>query len=489
MINDLRDFMKACERANLLHSVTTEVDWNLELSHVAKVNEESGGPALLFENVKDHKIPVFCSAFTTKERLAIALELDPSLSMSALSRTWMERTTKGLIPPRVVNEAPVTDNIKEGEEVDLGIFPAPYYYPEDGGRYIGTAVYLICQDPDTGWTNLGTYRMQLQGKDTASVMILNGKHGEMIRRKWEARGEKMPCAAVIGCDPILLLCSSTFSGSGVSEYDMAGAVRERPINVFESDLTGLKLPATAEIILEGYLDTDNMRPEGPFGEYTGYYSSAKDLNGRAEEPVLKVQRVYHRDNPIFWSTTVGKPINDIHMFQSLNRTATLWHDLETMKIAGIQGVYVPPESCGWYWAIISVKQSYPGHSNHVGNAAIATTTGHYALKGVIVVDDDVDVEDWDRIWWALSVRFDPVRSVQIINRGRASPVDPSLPRDTRFIMSRIILDACTPYEWVDRPKEVFMDDDTLRKVSARWNEYGFEGASPVDEMLKQLTKH
>jgi len=321
--------------------------------------------------------------------------------------------------------------------------------------------------------------MQVQGKDSASVMILNGKHGEQIRRKWEARGEKMPCAAVIGCDPMLLLCSSTFAGSDVSEYDMAGAVRQRPINVFESDLTGLKLPATAEIILEGYLDTDNMRPEGPFGEYTGYYSSAKDIKGSALEPVLKVQRVYHRNNPIFWSTTVGKPINDIHMFQSLNRTATLWHDLETMKIAGIKGVYVPPETCGWYWAIISVKQGYPGHSNHVGNAAIATTTGHYALKGVIVVDDDIDVEDWDRVWWALSVRFDPVRCAQIINRGRASPVDPSLPKETRFIMSRIILDATTPYEWTDRPREVVMDEKMMKKVSDQWKKYGFKGDSPI----------
>ena len=298
----------------------------------------------------------------------------------------------------------------------------------------------------------------------------------------------MPCAAVIGCDPILFLTSSTFAGADVSEYDMAGGVRQRPIHVFESDLTGLMLPAKAEIILEGYLDTDDKRLEGPFGEYTGYYSSAKDTQGSAEEAVLKIQRVYHRNNPIFWSTTVGKPINDIHMLQSLNRTATLWHDLETMKIPGIKGVFVPPESCGWFWAVISLKQMYPGHSNHVGNAAIATTTGHYALKGVITVDDDIDVEDWDRIWWALSVRFDPRRSVQIIDRGRSSPVDPSLPRETRFIMSRIIMDACTPYEWEEKPREVFMDDDMLRTVSERWNDYGFKGESPVARMLGQLTK-
>jgi 4-hydroxy-3-polyprenylbenzoate decarboxylase len=138
--------------------------------------------------------------------------------------------------------------------------------------------------------------------------------------------------------------------------------------------------------------------------------------------------------------------------------------------------------------VISLKQLYPGHSNQVGNAAIATSTGHYALKGVIVVDDDIPADDWDRVWWALSTRFDPKRSVQIIDRGRSSPVDPSLPRETRFIMSRVIMDACTPFEWTEKPQEVFMDRDTLRRVSARWKEYGFAGDSPVAAMIERLSE-
>jgi phenyl-phosphate phosphatase/carboxylase subunit beta len=487
MIRDLRDFIAACDRRGLLHRITAEVDWNLELSHIAKINEEQGGPALLFENVRDSDVPVLTSAFTTRERLAICLEQDTDLSMSRLSRRWMELTRGDLVPPTVVNEAPATENAVTGDAIDITRFPAPFYYPEDGGRYIGTAVYLVCCDPDTGWTNLGTYRMQVQGKDRVSVMILPGKQAEFIFNKYKARGEKMPAAAVIGCDPVLLLASSTFVSAGTSEYDIAGALRQDPVRVFESDLTGLMLPASAEIILEGYLDPDDMCEEGPFGEYTGYYSSAKDRKGAGLEPCLRIERVLHRDKPVFWATTVGKPINDIHMFQSLNRTATLWHDLDAMRIPGIEGVYVPPESCGWFWAIISVRQMYPGHSSQVGNAAIATTTGHYALKGVIVVDHDIAVEDWDRVMWALSVRFDPRRSAQIIDRGRSSPVDPSLTREGRLIMSRIILDACTPYEWTEKPREVFMDADTLRQVARRWSEYGFTGASPADAMIDRLT--
>jgi len=185
---------------------------------------------------------------------------------------------------------------------------------------------------------------------------------------------------------------------------------------------------------------------------------------------------------------VGKPINDIHMIQSLNRTATLWYDLETMKVPGIQSVYIPPEACGRFWAVVSVKQMYPGHSNHVGNAVIASTTGHYGLKGVIVVDHDIEADDWDRIWWALSTRFDPKRSAQIIDRGRSTPLDPGLPIEARDITSRIILDACTPYEWANKPNEIFMDRAVLQKVSDRWNEYGFAGSSPVAGMINRLTR-
>jgi len=487
MIDDLRTYIAACERNDFLHRIRAEVDWNLELSHVAKLNEETRGPALLFEKVKDSNIPVFISAFTTSERMALCLEEDPKLSICDLSRKWMERLKQELIAPQLTNDTPVTENAITGRDIDLTKFPSPWYYPKDGGRYIGTAVFSICQDPDTGWTNLGTYRMQLQDKNAISVMMLPGKHGALIGKKYAERKQRMPFAAVIGCDPILFLVGSTQTGVGTSEYDLAGALRQRPVPIFVSDLTGLKLPAKAEIIIEGYLDFDDLRKEGPFGEYTGYYSSAKDADGAGLVPTLKVERILHRNNPIFWATTVGKPINDIHMFQSLNRTGSLWHDLDAMKIPGIQQVYVPPESCGWYWAVISVKQMYPGHSNQVGNAAIATSTGHYALKGVIVVDHDIPADDWDRVWWALSIRFDPVRSIQIINRGRSSPIDPSLPPESRLIMSRVIMDACTPFEWKTKPREVFMDRNMLRRVAERWKEYGFRGESSLSAMIDRLS--
>lgn len=485
-IDDLRRYIAALEAHGELHRIGTEVDWKFELCHISKVNEERKGPALLYEKVKDNVIPVFTSAFTTPRRMAIALEQDPSLSMCQLSRKWMELTTKRMIKPEFVDEPPVLENILEGDAVDLQKFPSPWFYPDDGGRFFVTSGFLVTKDPDTGWTNLGTYRSQVLGKDILGSQIIKGKHGDMHMKKYQERGELMPAAAVVGCDPVLFLSASTLVSAQVDEYDVAGALRGRPVPVFRSELTGLTLPANAEIIAEGWIDPNELMDEGPFGEYTGYYSGNKGKD--YPKPVLRVKRILHRNKPIFWATTVGKPINDIHMIQSLNRTATLWYDLETMKVPGIQSVYLPAAATGRFWVVVSVKQMYPGHSCHVGNAVIASTTGHYGVKGVIVVDHDIEADDMDRVWWALATRFDPKRSAQIIDRGRSTPLDPGLPIEARDITSRIILDACTPYEWTNKPQEIFMDRAVLQKVSDRWNEYGFAGASPVADMIPRLTR-
>jgi len=485
-IDDIRSYIAALEANGVLKRVKAEVDWKYELCHVSKVNEEQKGPALLYENVKGYDIPVFTSAFTTPQRIAICLEQDPSLSMCQLSRKWMELTTKQMIRPKYVDNPPVMENVIEGDAVDLDMFPSPFFYPDDGGRFFGTSAFMVTRDPDTGWTNLGTYRAQVLGKNILGSQIIKGKHGDMHMKKYKERGELMPAAYVVGCDPVLFLASSTLVSAQTDEYDVAGSLRGRPVDVFKSDLTGLTYPANAEIIAEGFIDPNELMEEGPFGEYTGYYSGNKGKD--YPKPVLRVKRILHRNKPIFWATTVGKPINDIHMIQSLNRTATLWHDLETMKVPGIQSVYLPAAATGRFWVIVSVRQMYPGHSNHVADAVLGSTTGHYGVKGVIIVDHDIAADDMDRVWWALATRFDPKRSAQIIDRGRSTPLDPGLPIEAREITSRLILDACTPYEWTNKPNEIFMDRAVLEKVSARWNEYGFTGASPVADMINRLTR-
>jgi 4-hydroxy-3-polyprenylbenzoate decarboxylase len=393
-------------------------------------------------------------------------------SMCDMAREWMKLTTKELVKPKIVNSGPVLEVVQEGDDVDILSFPVPFFYPKDGGRFVGTAVYLVTEDKETGWINCGTYRMQVHDRNHCGIQIIKGKHADFHFNQHKKDGTLMPAAAVIGADAVHFLVSSTLVSAQVDEYDIISTLRGEPCEVFKSDLTGLPLPANAEIILEGFVDPNDLREEGPFGEYTGYYSGAKGEEWPKQ--VLHIKRILRRKKPIFWATTVGKPVTDTHMIQSLNRTATLWTDLENMKVPGVKSVYIPAESTGRFWAIVSVEQKYPGHSNHVGNAVIATTTGHYGLKGVIVVDHDIPADDWDRVMWALSVRYDPLRDTQIINRGRSTPLDPALPIEARDIVSRVILDACTPYEWKRKPQEIFLDEGMKQKVLSKWKEYGFE---------------
>lgn len=470
---DLREYIARCEKLGELKRITVEVDWDMEVSHISKLNEEKGGPALLFENVKGYSSPIFTGAFATTQRLSVAMGLKPTTSFVELSKEWMRLSLGTVMPAVEVKTGPVMENIDDVDNVRLDKFPVPKFFPLDGGRYIGTTVFLIIRDPETGDINLGTYRMQMLDNNRCGVQILPGKKGERIMKKYKKLGKKMPAAAVIGCDPLLFMAGA-LQQEGVNQYDVVGTMRGAPAEYIISDFTGLPIPANAEIILEGEIDPENLQPEGPFGEYTGYYTD--EIVKVIKKPCLEVKRVLHRNNPVLWATSVGRPVTDIHMLLAFTRNATLWSDLVSMRIPGIQSVYTPPEAAGRFWAIASVKQAYPGHANQVATAIISTTTGSYGIKGVIVVDDDIQADDIGRVIWALSVRYNPIRDTEIIKRGRSTPLDPALDPDSdKLITSRILIDATTPFEWGDnKPKEVTLDKETQKKVLARWKEYGFD---------------
>ncbi len=468
--NDLRDFLALIESDGQLKRIGGEVDWDLELSHIGKKNEEGNGPALLFENVKGYQTPVLTSLFCNLDRVAKVLGAPAGSSIFEMARRWIDVTSAGGIPPRAVAGGPLLSNAMTGADIDLLGFPVPHYFPKDGGRFFGTAVCLITKDPDTGFVNLGTYRMECLDQKSLGALILKGKDADITMKKYQARGERMPAAAVIGADPRLFFLSSSSIPYGVSEYDVAGALRGEPVAVVESDLTGLPLPVDAEIVAEGFIDPnpDCYRDEGPFGEYTGYYSK-----GRKPRPWMDVHRILYRDEPIFWGTLVGRPPSDNVTIHSLSKTATLWTQLTEMRVPGIESVCFPPAS-GRFWAVISVKQMYPGHGRHAGLAAFTTVVGNYGVKGVIVVDDDIRADDWDRVMWALSVRYNPVEDTEIVKKGRSTSLDPSLPPWNRDIGSRILLDATIPYEWADKPEMVDLDPAVLARVAQRWSDLGLD---------------
>jgi 4-hydroxy-3-polyprenylbenzoate decarboxylase len=465
-MKSMRDFIEQAESEGMLHRIKAEVDWDLELSHIAKLNEEEKGPALLFENVKDYDSPVITSVCTTTQRLSMIMGAPMDSTLVDLMRLWVEKhETK--VPPKWVDSGPCKENIMKGDEVDLFKFPVPKFYSLDGGRFFGTAHFVLTKDPDSGWVNLGTYRLQLLEKNILGTQFIKGKHSDIMLKKYQALGKPMPVCAVVGCDPLLFLMGAGRVSAFESEYELAGSIRGEPIEVVKAETNDLPVPATAEIVVEGEVDADKFMDEGPFGEYTGYYSGV----GSDPRNYIDVKCVTYRTNPIFWGTTVGRAVTDTHMTMALTYGSTLWQQLVAMKIPGIKAVYCPPEGSGRMLSIISLKQMYPGHADQVLTAAISTEMGAYGLKTVIVVDDDIDPWDIPRVMYALSFRFQPNRS-QVIKRGRSTPLDPSLPIDARDITGRLLLDATIPYDWKEKPIPIELDPDIVEKVKGRWSELG-----------------
>jgi 4-hydroxy-3-polyprenylbenzoate decarboxylase len=382
-------------------------------------------------------------------------------------RHWVEKgETK--VPPKLVDTGPCKENKMMADEVDLFKFPVPKFFPMDGGRFFGTAHFVVTKDPESDWVNVGTYRLQLLNKNTLGTQFIKGKHSDIMLKKYQAMGKPMPVAVVVGCDPLMFLMGAARLSAFQSEYDLAGAIRGEPIEVVKCETNDLIVPATSEIVVEGEVDADKFLEEGPFGEYTGYYSGV----GSDPRNYIKVNCITHRNNPIFMATTVGRAVTDTHMTMALTYGSTLWQQLVDMKIPGIKAIYCPPEGSGRFLAIISVKQMYPGHADQVLTAAISTEMGAYGLKTVIVVDDDIDPWDISRVMYALSFRFQPNRS-QVIKRGRSTPLDPSLPINAREITGRLLLDATIPYDWKEKPIPIELDPDVVKKIEARWSELGF----------------
>jgi 4-hydroxy-3-polyprenylbenzoate decarboxylase len=392
--------------------------------------------------------------------------------MVQLTREWVNTAVKALTPAKEVKDGPVFENILDGDKVNTFAFPSPQFYELDGGRYFGTAVFMVIQDPETGDVNLGTYRMGILDDKSVGVQILKGKKADRIMKKYAKQGKKMPACAIIGGDPLHIFAGAA-TIKAKSGYDVVSSLRGEPVEIVKGQLTGLPIPAHAEIVLEGEIDPTQLRNEGPFGEYTGYYT--EELIKPIPKPALDVKRIYYRNNPILWETSVGRPVGDQHILYAFTRNASLWTDLTKMEIPGIKSVYTLPEASGRFIVVVSVQQMYPGHADQIGAAVFASNTGTYGTKMVIVVDDDIDADDLPRVWWALGTRYNPLRGTQIINRGRSTPLDPAIGADeVKFITSRIILDATIPYEWKTKPTEIMLNQPMFDKVKAKWNEYGID---------------
>ncbi|MBI2832085.1 MAG: UbiD family decarboxylase [Chloroflexi bacterium] len=472
---DLREWLNGVDEIGELKQIDG-ADWDLEIgavSQLAEINKSANGKdhALLFDNVPGFRPGhrVLTNYLTSVNRFAITVNLPIGLGKQDCVEAWMKKyANPPCIKPKYVAAGPVMENVRQGNDINLLEFPVPKWYEKDGGRYIGTGCANITIDPEEGWVNLGTYRVMLVDKNHVSLYISPGHHGRIHRDKWFKQGRPFPVAISVGHDPLLYVVASSAQPYGLSEYEVAGGIKGEPIEVIKGPVTGLPIPARSEIILEGECVEGNTVPEGPFGEWTGYYAS-----GARQEPLVTVKAVYHRNNPIITGFSGLRAPKGVHLEVQIIRSALLRAEMETAGVPGITGVWCHKEGGPSLLTAVSIRQLYPGHARQAGHLAASCRAGAYCGRYTIVVDDDIDVTDLSQVMWAVVTRSDPDKANDVIKRAWSTPLDPMISPDdrasNRYFNSRVVIDACRPYEWRDKfPPVVEISKRLERKMMKKW---------------------
>ncbi|MGH7833165.1 MAG: UbiD family decarboxylase [Candidatus Binatia bacterium] len=470
---DLRRWLDDVRDMGELKTVE-EADWNKEIGTLVELNAKARGPALLFDHIKDYPpgFRILTGSMSSAKRLALTLGLPADmegLDLIRLMKDKMHRWSSAVadFPPVEVEDGVVFENVQEADRVDLGRFPAPLWHEEDGGRYIGTGAACIMRDPDTGWVNLGTYRVMLHDQRSAGMFIAPRHHGRLIMNKYWRNGQPCPVAISLGHHPLILFAGSLAVAAGISEYDYIGRVIGEGVPVVPGRITGLPIPAFSELALEGYMHPGDFRSEGKFGEWPGYYvSEAKP------EPVVRVQAVYFRDDPILMGAWPGRPPHDNTYRNCIIKSANLWELLERAGIRGITGIYRPEAGAANLLTIVGIKQMFHGHARQVGT--VASQLLSHPTRYLVVVDDDIDVTSLEDVIWAICTRTDPSRSLTIIDDIHVNVLDPMV--RSRFDKSKghtgscAVIDACKPYQFLDVfPKTAESKEDFKQQVRKKWS--------------------
>ncbi|MDR2240532.1 MAG: UbiD family decarboxylase [Zoogloeaceae bacterium] len=480
-INCLGDWLEQVEKIGEVKHITAPVDSDLELGSITYMNGKTvGGPTLLFENIKGYPGGrlLFNPYGTSLNRVAISIREELGKTPIEYTKILADKMKKR-IPPKFIEakDAPVNQNIDRDDKVNVNKFPAPTMWPRDGGKYIGTADSVITQDAVSGRVNMGTYRQMILNDKQVGFYASPGKDAVLDRETWWKQGKPAPVAAVYGQDPLLFLTSATSFPKDVSEYEFAGGINGAPIEVFKSDVTGLTLPANAEIIIEGFSYPDKTCEEGPFGEFTGYYGRPGGAT-----PYIDIKCIRYRNKPIVTSALMADyPSNECGTMWAMAKAAKIWNDLDALGVPGIKGVWSPPEAAGWGMTVVSIEQRYAGHAAQTMALAAQCMGGAYFTKYVVVVDDDVDPTNLAEVIWAMVTRSRPAQSIEILRETWSTYLDPSLnPPEIRPWGSKCLINACKEFKNL----KVFSPRNLLKKemyeqVCARWAELGFEGKPPV----------
>ena len=470
-MRDLREFIDRVSKLGELR-VIEGANWNLEIGAATYMSATATNPpALLFDKIEGYPsgFRVLANPYCNEKRMALTLGLPLELSKLGLVGKVRDRLNEPvkLVPPVEVKEGPVMQNVYMGDQVDLLKFPTPKWQPLDGGRYIGTGDNIIVRDPDTGWVNVSTQRVQIHGATEATIFSEPGRHFDIIRKKYWARGQNCPIAVTCGGHPILVCVGSMRLPWGMSEYDWVGWWGREPVHVIPGPTTGLPIPADSEIVLEGEMAPPEVESitEGPFSEWTGHFSPARP------EPVFRVKCVLHRNDPIILAVLpfLGRGATNQYTGGQWMKAAQVWNMLDRL-LPGIKGVWVFFELGCIDNIVISLEQKFGSHAKQAALAALAHMS--YQTKFVIVVDEDVDPSDLRHVLWAVGLRSDP-EEWEVIKGTYSSELDPRVSPQKKELgdttrPTAIIL-ACKPYYWMkDFPPAIVEDAALDAKVKAKW---------------------
>lgn len=477
---DIREFIEVLEKKGLLKRIKTEVSAELEITEILDRVVKKNGPALLFENVKGSRIPVFANAFGTMERMCLALEVNSLDEIGARIQKLLEFEAPKSIwegikmlpmvaelssfPPKHVNSGPCKEVIlREGFSLDA--FPILKCWQGDGGRFI-TLPLVFTKNQNTGRQNVGMYRMQVYDGKTTGMHWHIHKHG--ARDYADAKNDgKIEVAVAIGADPAIVYSATAPLPDNIDEMMFAGFLRKKNVELVKCETVDIFVPAHAEIILEGYVDSKERRTEGPFGDHTGYYSLADEF------PVFHLTCITHRKNPIYNATVVGiPPMEDAYLGKATER---IFLPLMKAQLPEIVDINLPVEAVFHNLCVVSIKKRYPGHAKKIMFALWGMGQMMFA-KTIIVLDDDVNVQDLREVLWATTTRFDPAKDVTIIDRAPTDTLDHASPLSN--LGSKMGIDATRKgadegfnREW---PEALKMDDVVKKKIDGIWSELGLQ---------------
>jgi len=482
---DLRDFINQLESQGELIRIKQEVDPNLEITEIADRTLRAEGPALLFENPKNSNYPLLANLFGTPKRVAMGMGEDDVAALREVGKLLAylkePEPPKGMkdawekmpifkqvlnMSPKVVSKAPCQQNVIEKNNIDLAELPIQTCWPGDAGPLITWAL-VVTKGPHKERQNMGIYRQQVIGKNRVIMRWLAHRGGALDFREWQQEnpGEPFPVAVALGADPATILGAVTPVPDSISEYAFAGLLRGSKTELVKCQSNDLQVPASAEFVLEGFIYPDDVAAEGPFGDHTGYYNEVDNF------PVFSIERITHRDNPIYHSTYTGRPPDEPAVLGvALNE---VFVPILQKQFPEIVDFYLPPEGCSYRLAVVSMKKQYAGHAKRIMLGVWSFLRQFMYTKFVIVVDDDVNVRDWKDVIWAMTTRMDPGRDTTIIDNTPIDYLDFASP--VSGLGSKMGMDATNKWpgethrEWGE---PITMAEDVKQHVDRIWDDLG-----------------